>query len=152
MCVSDTRSCGKAICEQSRRELKIRRMMLIPTTRMTMAMMMKTFRIHRRSRFHFNLLPARSFQKQSHFDGQRRNSAEHLNLASQPLGGVFFLAPLADIHARGTRSSGCILGLFPIVALSRESVKTLFSGTQTPPSVCVKSRTNLGQRSFYQRC
>jgi hypothetical protein len=79
--VSDTRSYSKAICEQSRRDLRITEMTPIPRTRTTMAMTMKKLPIQYRSRFHFNQGPASCFQIQSHFDGQRRNSSEHLNPA-----------------------------------------------------------------------
>src|SRR5439155_22936128 len=81
MCVSDTRSYGKASCEQSRRDLRTTEMTPIPRTRTTMAMTMKKFPIHHRSRFHFNHPPAEWLQIQSHFDGQSRNSAEQLNPA-----------------------------------------------------------------------
>src|SRR6266404_5001239 len=64
-CVSDTRSYSKAICEQLLRDT---------------IMILEKILNHHRSTCRSTHLPARSFQIQSHFDGQRRNSAEHLNL------------------------------------------------------------------------
>ncbi len=80
-CVSDTRSYSKAICEQLLRDtIMIPEVTPIPRTRMTTMMMMEKTLNHHRSTCRSTHLPARSFQIQSHFDGQRRNSAEHLNL------------------------------------------------------------------------
>src|SRR3954468_15659961 len=82
-CVSDTRDYSKATCEQSLRDRTG-----IPETaptlkmQMTTMMMMTQKTLNRpRSKYPSNHLPEASFQIQSHFDRQRRNSAEHLNLA-----------------------------------------------------------------------
>src|ERR1051326_1150805 len=81
MCASDTRSYSKATCEQLLRNRIITLEMapLLKTPMMIMMMMEKTLN-HHRNRCPSTRLSARWFQIRSHFDGQRRNSAEHLNL------------------------------------------------------------------------
>src|SRR5689334_23016214 len=80
-CVSDTRSYSKAICGQLLRDkIRIRKTAPTPRTQMTMTTTMeKTLNPHR-SRSPLNHLRERSFRIQSHFDRQRRNSAEPLDL------------------------------------------------------------------------
>src|SRR5262249_55540189 len=81
MCVSDTRSYRKATCEQLLRDRIITpEMALMLRTPMTIMMMMEKPPNHHRNRCPSTRLSARWFQVRSHFDGQRRNSAEHLNL------------------------------------------------------------------------
>src|SRR2546423_13763581 len=82
-CVRDTRGYSKATCEPSLRDRTgISETAPTPKTQMTMTMMMMMQKTPncRRSKYPSNHLPEGSFQIQSHFDRQRRNSAEHLNL------------------------------------------------------------------------
>src|SRR2546423_14064261 len=80
-CVRDTRGYSKATCEPSLRDRTgISETAPTPKTQMTMMMMTQKTPNCRRSKYSSNHLPEGSFQIQSHFDRQRRNSAEHLNL------------------------------------------------------------------------